>query len=212
MDGTTVLAFWGAVTGTASVGVQTATHFRDRVKLSVTAKFKQTEDEDLLIIEVSNRGRQPTTITEAGLLVKSEVTYEVEERKIINTAPFSIRWDDGSPVLLKPGEVHQYSRNLAGWPEPMLHAESPLRPYVSDSHGRQCWGEPGPFLRMMMNMGWQPRGVVDSRLVEPLEEPMLAEPVTSKWKVWRPRHEREPWASDPDMSQVKVRLNVQMED
>jgi hypothetical protein len=41
---------------------------------------------------------------------------------------------------------------------------------------------------------------------------MLAEPVTPKWKVWRPKHEREPWSSDPDMSQVKVRLNVQMQD
>jgi hypothetical protein len=65
---------------------------------------------------------------------------------------------------------------------------------------------------MMMQMGWQPKGVVDSRLVEPFEEPMIAEPVTPQWKLWRPKHERRPWSRDDDMSDVKVRLNLQMED
>jgi hypothetical protein len=145
MDGTVALALWGAITGTVSVGVQAATHIRDRVKLNVNVRFFQSEQEDRLIIEISNRGRQPTTITEAGFLVKSEVTYEVEERKIVNTAPLSIRWDDGTPVLLAPGEVHQFSRKLTGWPDPMMHADTPLRAYVSDSHRRQSWGEPGRF-------------------------------------------------------------------
>jgi len=210
MDSTAALAIWGAITGTLSVGVQAATHFRDRVKLNVNVKFTQTEETDLLIIEVSNRGRQPTTITEAGFLIKSEVTYEVEARKIIGTAPLSIRWDQRSPVLLKPGEVHEFTRSLTGWPDPMIHADAPLRAYVVDSHGRQSWGEPGPFLRMMMQMGWQPQGVMDTRLVEPLEETMVAEPVTPRWKIWRPKYERRPWSQEADMGEVKFKLNVNL--
>ena len=118
VDGTAALAIWGAITGTASVGVQAGTHFRDRVKLNVNVKFTQTEGTDLLIIEVSNRGRQPTTITEAGFLVKSEVTYEVEARNIIGTAPLSIRWDRNPQVLLKPGEIQEFARSLTSWPDP----------------------------------------------------------------------------------------------
>jgi hypothetical protein len=79
-----------------SVGLQAATHIRDRVRLNVNVRFFQNKQEDRLLIVVSNRGRQPTTITEAGFLVKSEITFEVEERNIINTAPLSIRWDAGA--------------------------------------------------------------------------------------------------------------------
>lgn len=205
MDGTTALAIWGAVTGTASVGLQGGASYRDRVNLNVNVRCHNSETEHVLLIEVSNRGRQPTTIIEVGFLIKAEVTYELIERKIVNTAPFKIRWDDGTPVMLKPGELHQFAHDLTDWPDPMIHADSPMRSYAVDSHGRKSWGSPSPFLRMMMGWGWQPKGVVDTRLVEPMDEPLIAEPVTPRWKLWKPKGERLPQTWDP--SEIKVALN-----
>jgi hypothetical protein len=213
MDTTTALAVLGAVTGTASVGLQASAHFRDRVKLAVGASSTHTiEDVHTLKLRVSNRGRRPTTLVEAGLLIDMDVRVEFEATKFITTGPFSIRLDDGHPVLLQPGEVHEYTQNLTGWPDPMIHADSPLRPYVMDSFGHQVWAEPTNVFRKLMERGWQPKGAVDARLVEPPPEPLLAKPVTPRWKFWRPEHERKPTDGLDDPGEWGYKLNIQMED
>ncbi len=61
----------------------------------------------------------------------------------------------------------------------------------------------------MMHWGWQPKGVVDTRLVEPMGEPLVAEPVTSRWKLWRPNEERLPQTWDPDEIKVELNRNIQ---
>jgi hypothetical protein len=209
MDGTTAIAIWGGITGTASVAFQGATHFRDRVRLHVGGGFSETEDEHVLWLSASNRGRQPTTITEAGFLVKNAAHFEVNGRKIISTAPLSIRWDDGNPILLRPGEMHRFAQTLIRWPEDIIHADAQLRPFVVDSHGRRSWGEPAPFLRMLLRRGWKPKGVVDTRLVEPFSEPLVAEPVSARWMVWRPKHERSPYSRDPDVDD-EIKLSFRL--
>jgi hypothetical protein len=209
MDGTTALAIWGAFTGTVSVVFQGVTSFRDRVHLNVNVRTQQTALEDVLLIEVSNRGRQPTTIIEAGFLVKAAADFEVVGRGFSHTAPFSIRWDDGNPVLLKPGEVHQFTHKMTTWPDPMAHADMPLRAYVKDSHGRKSWGSPIPILRIMVSSGWEPQDL-DPDMVEPPDEPFVAEPVTARWKLWRPREERKATVWDP--GEVNVTINSHIKD
>lgn len=203
------LAAWGAATGTLAVGVQTANHLRDRSKLSVGAGWdSQLPDIDTLWIRVANQGRQPTTLIEAGFLVKTETQFEVIERAIRGTGSYHLRWDDGNPVLLRPGEVHQYRHRLTKWPETLVHADEPLRPFVLDAANRESWGMPGPFLRMMMDSGWHPSGPMDARLTERSPEPLKAEPVTAGWKLWRPSHERKPVTGLERVDETTVRIRT----
>lgn len=210
MDVTMGLAIWGALTGTLSVGVQSATHLRDRVKIAVGGRFDQTEERHMLTIRASNRGRQPTTLIEAAWLVKVEARVEVFPTDLIE-GPFSIQGPDREPVLLAPGEIHDFTIRLAGWPDPLVHADTPLRPYVIDSHGRHHYGEPAPFLRMMLVGGWQPQGAVDTRLVETPAEPILAEPVAPRWKLWRADHERKRVTGTEKFDRITYRVNRKLD-
>jgi len=71
---TDVVAFWGAITGTASIVVAYFTYRRDAVKIKVDVKKgwrvmhspDYDPNEDQVIIDVSNKGRRPVTITSVG--------------------------------------------------------------------------------------------------------------------------------------------------
>ena len=73
---TDIVAFWGAITGTASIVVAYFTYKRDTIKIKVDVKKgwrvmhspDYDPEEDQVIIDVSNKGRRTVTITTVGYL------------------------------------------------------------------------------------------------------------------------------------------------
>lgn len=71
---TDVVAFWGAITGTASLVVAYFTYRRDNIKIKVDVKKgwrvmhspDHDPNEDQVIVTVSNKGRRPVTITQVA--------------------------------------------------------------------------------------------------------------------------------------------------
>jgi hypothetical protein len=76
----------------------------------------------------------------------------------------------------------------------MFLADTPMRPYVIDSHNRRTWGPAGAILRMMLNSGVPAPAGTDPRYLEPPPdyEPLTPDPVEPMWKLWKPKWQRRP--------------------
>jgi hypothetical protein len=94
---------------------------------------------------------------------------------------------------VEPGGIARFGVELLAWPD-MFFADTPMRPYVIDSHNRRTWGPAAAILRMILNMGVAPPPGTDPRYLEPPRdyEPLTADPVEPMWKLWKPKWQRRP--------------------
>jgi hypothetical protein len=146
----------------------------------------------MVTVTVSNRGRQATTIKRAAL-VGAAGEWSMGEGP--HAAPVRPEIDllDGGIALVEPGNVARFGFELRQWPR-MFPADTPMRPYVIDTHNRRTWGPAAPILRMLLNSGVPPPPGTDPRYLEPPAdyEPIAPDPVEPMWKLWKPKWQRRP--------------------
>jgi hypothetical protein len=149
-------------------------------------------------IDAANRGRQPTTLVEAGFIpCASKYTIETKTGTELQVN-MPIRVDAGELKLVQPGGIARYRLIFDGVPA-LLHVDEPLRAYVVDSHGRTTYGGASPMFRRMMQSGWKPPPETDPRALEkPEDAPWVPKPVYPRWQLWKPRHLRVRLHGDPD--------------
>lgn len=186
---TLAIAIVGLVVGLASGLAQVLAFLRDRAKLSITfdGTMESGYTPDLCVL-VANKGRQPTTVVSAALVVGGDMEIRGEgEETPFYTGPIELGVDEGEvPAVVMPGEVSRFCVSLSKWPG-LVHADDPLRPYVVDIRNRRTWGPALPFLRVFLKWGWEPPGVSDPRLLEPAPGgPRPTSPVEPRWKLWKP--------------------------
>lgn len=197
---------------TAGLLLQLLGHFRDRPELSVHGDTTVTQPNGpyVLHVDVANRGKRPTTIMEVGLEVSGGAWFvDIKTSGEVNlkrsdvaeikpgdrrTIPLIRLSHAGSVRLLQPGEVaiYEWEPTAAIFP-----VDSPLRPYATDSHGRQSWGEAQPFLRRLRNAGWHPGTEAPPRK-KPAVQPLHAAPIAAVWQLWKPRQQRGSWRRHAD--------------
>lgn len=95
---TDIVAFWGAITGTASIVVAYFTYKRDAVMIKVDVKkgwrvmhsAGYNPNEDYVIIDVANKGRRPVTITTVGyVFLKKEGGVILSDSVILGSRELS---------------------------------------------------------------------------------------------------------------------------
>lgn len=108
-----IVAFWGAVTGTFSLAIAYFSYLRDAVSIRVNAKKDWfavghptfNTDEKLVVVEVSNRGRRPVTITMVAYnyLTKtgSVILPPIESRELLE--------GKSTRYVIKQSEVDDFS-------------------------------------------------------------------------------------------------------
>lgn len=136
---------------------------------------------------MANKGRQPTTVVRAALLVGGDVQIRGEDEETpFYSGPIELGVNEGEvPAVVMPGEVSRFCLSLSKWPG-LVHADDPLRPYVVEIRNRRTWGPALPFLRIFLKWGWEPPGVSDPRLLEPAPGgPRPTSPVEPRWKLWK---------------------------
>lgn len=194
------LATWGAITGTVAVATQLLVFLRDRPKLAVGLGCGQEMGQPaMLSISVANRGRQPTTLVKAAFIAAAGTYSVTMEDGVEHPMPRpEIDMAKGQLRLIEPGGMTVYAGALEVWP-PGFPADTPLRAYVVDSHGRRTWGGVGPMFRMLLNSGWEPPAGTDPAVARPPDnmQPELPEAVYPRWQVWRPKHLRNPELPPP---------------
>jgi hypothetical protein len=193
---TTVLAIWGAAVSTLLGIVKLVEFWRDRPRLRILVQAHINEDEPypLLSIIVSNRGRQPITIVEAGFLVDADVTMTLERTGREVTGQNKLRIDGGQIQPVTPGGVARFQMLFKTLP-PMVHVDFPLRAYVIDSNRRTTYGGASPLFRRFVG-SWRLPEDADPKLLEPSPEPIMPRPVYRRWQIWKPKGTRPPlWRS-----------------
>jgi hypothetical protein len=90
--------------------------------------------------------------------------------------------------ILQAGERKSFEYRLTEWPLDMP-ADTLLRPYVIDALGRKSSTAPISILRDLLDLGWSPPTGTPEELL--IRATLLAPPVEPRWKLWRPKHERE---------------------
>lgn len=195
------IAILGAVTGSLALSLQGATYLRDRPKLAVRYSARASlEAPAEIVIDVANNGRQPITLTEAGLLLDHEVTMSKPGARGMS-GKVRLNLDAGQHRLPAPGGTTQYVLALAHWPNPLFHADLPLRPYVVDSGRRTHWAGAAPILRSLLNFGWEPPADTPPMLLKPITEAVEVSPVEPPWKLWKPKGLRKRRSYIPEVRQ-----------
>jgi hypothetical protein len=150
------LAVWGAVLATATAIAQLVSFWRDRPRLAIeltcTVLFQKPPQ---IIVTVSNLGRQPTTIKKAALLAAAG-DWTIGKGSGATQVRPELDLLRGHVVLVEPGNITRLGVELHKWPN-MFMADTPMRPYVIDSHNRRTWGPAAAVLRMILNTGVAPR-------------------------------------------------------
>lgn len=202
---TTFLALWGAVLATLLAILEGARFFLDRPRLRVSPRVNVSIDGAAIMVEVVNRGRRPTTVTEAGFepqgfhSITAPNGTEVPVRRWIKL--------DGPPTVLAPGEMATYAKDLGreGFPS-LVPVDFPLRAYAKDLNGKLVWGAAAPLLRMVVQSGWKSPIPPDGVLVEPLPgAPLKPTPVYARWKVWHRLNVRDPLPLERRLRRVSQR-------
>ena len=144
-------------------------------------------------IDVTNRGRQPTTILKAAFRAEGEAEIRhPESGEVVGSGTIDITLSEEPTVVAAHGGVHRFRTPLSEWPGP-FHADDPLRAYVIDSHRNEpTWGPAPPILRMLLNYGWHPAGASPDVLEPAPNAPVRPKPVEPRWKLWRPKELRKP--------------------
>jgi hypothetical protein len=112
--------------------------------------------ETVLKVAVINRGRRPTTVTEAGYIVQGEILVgdlEGGERKIML---------GNQPTVLASGEMAEYASaplQSGGFPQAVF-LDSPLRAYATDLNGNRVYwlGRVRPLAHPSVERSAQERG------------------------------------------------------
>jgi hypothetical protein len=190
---TLTLAIIGAVTGVVGMLLDVARYTLDRPRLVVGVHVSRSIPDPALIgIDVTNRGRRPTTILKAAF--KSDGEAEIRDPDsgaVVGTGAIEITLSEEPTVVPAHGGVQQFRSSLTQWPGP-FHADEPLRAYVIDSHkNRPTWGPARPIFRMRLKSGWKPSDAPPESL-EPAPRPMRAKPVEPRWKLWKEKELRKP--------------------
>jgi hypothetical protein len=181
------------VTGGLGVLLDLLRYAFDRPRLVVGFHMSRSVGEPAVIgIDVTNRGRRPTTILKAAYRPDTEAEMSYPGSGIvIGSGRIDLNLSEGPTVVAAHGGVHQFRKSLSTWPAP-LHADDPFRVYVIDSYkNRPTWGPAVPILRMLLNTGWQPPGASPESL-EPAPGPIRPKPVEPRWKVWKHKDFRKP--------------------
>jgi hypothetical protein len=133
---TLALAIWGALIGTIGAVIASLKFVRDQPKLSLglSTHLHRRYAPDI-IVNVQNRGRQPTTIMQVELLSEGEAEIWKDNVKV-GVGRFTLGLEDEEPRVVMPGAVARFAVSLTRWPGP-IHADEPLRVHVVDSHGRK---------------------------------------------------------------------------
>jgi hypothetical protein len=202
---TLAIALWGAVLATAGIAFQFIAFTRDRPELTVSGAAQITRPAGagpyVLRVDVANCGKRATTIVEIGFEASGGEWFahmdaagnvNIKRSDVVAITPGDRRTipqlrlsDEGSVRLLQPGEVatYQWIPTAAIFP-----VDTPLRPYATDSHGRQTWGQARPFLRTFRDAGWLPPPT------HPTTSTLLhAAPIAPVWQAWKPRAQRGSW-------------------
>jgi hypothetical protein len=192
-DVTLALAIIGAVTGVAATALDLLRFTFDRPRLRVEFHLSRSVEHPALIgINVTNRGRRPTTVLKAAFKSESEAEIRHPDTGVVvGRGEPELTLSTTPTVLAAHGGVHQFRMTLEEWPGPFF-ADEPLRAYVVDSHkNRPTWGPAPPLLRMLLNNGWQPSGAAPESL-EPAPHPIRPQPVEPRWKLWKEKELRKP--------------------
>lgn len=149
---TTFLAIWGAVLSTLLAIFESIRFFLDRSRLRVTPELTINVRGAWMRAVVTNRGRRPTTVTEAGFEVLAHHTIMGAD----GNASGVRRWIklEGPLKVLDPGEMVKFEHDfgLDGFPS-LVHADFPLRVYARDLNRRFVWGPAAPIIRHVVNSG-----------------------------------------------------------
>jgi len=192
MSITTALAIWGAFLSSVLGAVKLLEFWRDRPTLRVEANLSITMDvpHPLLSITVSNRGRQPVTIVQAGFLVDADVTL-TGKSGVETPGQLKLRIDGGEIQPVTPGGVARYEQLFDRLPQ-TVHADFPLRAYVIDSNTCTTYGGASRLFRRAIHHGWRPPADTDPQLLAKAPEPIKPRPVYRRWQVWKPKGTRPP--------------------
>src|SRR5512144_1531085 len=95
---------------------------------------------------VSNHGRQPITIVEAGFIVDADVSMTFPRTGRAVEGRNKLRIDGGEVQPVMPGGAARYDKLFKTLP-PMVHVDFPLRAYVIDSNRRTTYGGASPMFR-----------------------------------------------------------------
>jgi hypothetical protein len=193
---TLALAILGAVTGTAATLLDLLRYAFDRPRLIVGFNVTRSVEVPAMVgIDVTNRGRRPTTILKAAFRPDVEAELRHPESGAV-AASVAASWtidltlSEEPTVIAAHGGVRRFRTPLNEWPSP-IHADVPLRAYVIDSYAnRPTWGPAPPILRMLLNNGWQPTGAPPGAL-DPAG-PIRPQRVEPRWKLWKPKDLRNP--------------------
>lgn len=197
------IAVIGAATGVTALAMQVGTYIRDRPQLEIGYRASSNiEGETYLAIDAANNGRQPTTLIQAGFLVDMKLELSNETKKDLPSVAgkVEIQLDQGAHRLVPPGGTTRYLLTLDKWPGEMIHADTPLRPFVVDSRRRRLWGGAAPALRLLLNKGWKPPDATPRHLLEPMPGPIEVAAVEPRWKLWKSKGLRKPRTYRPEIS------------
>lgn len=204
---TTFLAIWGAALSTILALFESIRFYLDRPRLQVLPQLNVSVAGAVMRAVVTNRGRRPTTVTEAGFRVLVEHTATV----LRTGQQFGIdRWIklEGTPKVLDAGEMatfeYDFIRN--GFP-PLVHADFPLRVYTRDLNRRFVWGPAAPIIRLVTNSNLTFPHPPDPLMVDPPlpGAPLKPVPAYARWKVWRGVGVRDPLPLERRLRRMKPR-------
>jgi hypothetical protein len=190
---TLALAIIGAVTGVIAMLLDLLRYAFDRPRLKVGFHVSRSIEHPALIgIDVTNHGRQPTTILKVAF--RPDAGGEIrdpESGALMATGIVELTLSQEPTVVPAHGGVRQFRWSLTEWPGP-FHADEPFRAYVIDSYrNRPTWGPAAPVLRMLLNNGWKPSGA-SADMLKPAPQPIRPQPVEPRWKLWKHKDFRKP--------------------
>ena len=184
-----IIASISALFSLGSLAVSYWTARRDRAKLLVRPMYSVgLHEPPVLGLDVTNVGYRPTTLVEAGYEATFKDAMTILKKKDSERDPklitFSTHIILGKGLMpLKPGEMKEFRLVLNQWPNRMIPADAPLRPYVKDSTGKITRMAPQPFLRHIVktNNGapaGTPPELLEHRTIE-------AARIHPRWMFWK---------------------------
>ena len=188
-----IIASISAVFSLGSLGVSFLTFRRDRPHLKVSLHYSASLYEPAVMgVDVTNVGKRPTTIVEAGFKADADLKITIPKNKAAGNKSSEVPvrkniYLSREPVLLNPGEIKKFRLILDKWPDIMIHADFPLRAYAVSSHGTTCWGASRPILRQLIKLKWTPPKNTPPELIKLLPEELKPLPIYPKWKFWKPK-------------------------
>jgi hypothetical protein len=199
---TDVLAVIGAVVGTIALGLTIRREWLDRAKLTIDTTGSMEDDGTNMHITVTveNHGRQGVIIREAGFKWDADPPILGDE----SSGQIVLHSMTDGRISLGPGDPAQFH-----WPPPEssklpAHADAPLRPYAQYSGGKILWGSPKAFLRMMMDLGWEPPVESRNDWMPQDRVQVRAKPVFPSWKIWKAKELRTFSDADPHWDKRQI--------